>query len=441
MSDEIIDNKSESSEQHLKGLNIHSEQVQDIMGRPPGWLVRCGISIILLVIVLLLVGSAFVKYPEVLTASIKINAYNLPAQVKARSTGRIDTLFVREGDTVNAGVPLALIENPAKYEDVIFLKENMASVAHDSAWHCDRPLQLGEVQNSYLSYVQAVNALTFFVGNDYLGEMIASKRKQIDVMSKTLDNYKRQSRIGAEQLSVAKEKFAVDSTLFKKGVISKVNFSESRNVFLQQRMAYQSMLIETDNMRLNLLQAEQSVTELEQSRMEQRNDLSLQLEVARGQLEAGIRQWEQSYLLVSPARGTIALTMFWQRNQNITAGETMLAVVPVEPSSYFGKIYLSQQGAGKVKTGQNVNIKLDDYPYMEFGFVQVGLSKMSLMPYEDASAGNIYVMEVELPDSLVTQYGKFIPYRPEMSGTAEIITEDMSVLVRLINPIRAVLRR
>ena len=46
-----------------------------------------------------------------------------------------------------------------------------------------------------------------------------------------------------------------------------------------------------------------------------------------------------------------------------------------------------------------------------------------------------------MPDSLMTQYGKNIPYRPEMSGTAEIITEDLTILDRLINPIKAVIKK
>ena len=71
---------------------------------------------------------------------------------------------------------------------------------------------------------------------------------------------------------------------------------------------------------------------------------------------------------------------------------------------------------------------------MEFGFVQVNLSSISLVPYSDATLGNVYALEVGFPDSLITQYGTYIPYRPEMTGIAEIITEDLTVLDRLINP-------
>lgn len=441
MSNDIDISRKDGTKPHLNGLNAHSGAVQDIIGQPPGWMVRCGISIIVFVIVILLVGSAFVKYPDILAATIKINAFNLPAQVKAYSTGRIDTLFVNEGDIVSANTPLALIENPADYKDVLFLKENLSKVEPDSAWHCGQLLQLGEVQSTYLNYARAVNELTFFEEKDYIGTLIQSKRNQLDVLSQTMNDYRIQLKFEAEKLLIAKENYAMDSALYYNGVMSKVDFNDSKNVFVENHMSYQAMLIEVEKMEMDLLQTEQSIIELVQSKIQQQNNLTQQLELTRGQLESSIRQWEQKYLLLSPANGAVALTKFWQRNQNITAGETMLAVVPLERTVFLGKIYLSQQGAGKVKVGQNVNIKFDDYPYMEFGFVQVALSKIAMMPYDDVSSGNVYVMEVNLPDTLITQYGKQIPYNPEMSGTAEIITDDMSVFTRLINPVKAVLKR
>lgn len=429
------------SENKLKGLELHSEPVQDIIGRPPGWMVRSGITMIFIILALLLIGCYFIKYPEILSATIKINAYNLPAQVKARSTGRIDTLFVNDGDAVCTDQPLALIENTAKYSDVLFLKEALNDVSHDSAWLCDRDLQLGDIQNSYLNYTQASHALSFFVGNDYLGELIKTKKDQAKVLRKTLKAYEDQLVINTRKLDVETEKYKIDSTLHARGIISKTSFNDSRSAYMQQQMSHQSYLIEIDNIRLNILQAEQNITEMEQQRAEQTNNLVIQLNVAREQLEANIRQWEQNYFLTSPINGMVAITKYWQRNQNITAGETMLTVIPQGSSSHFGKIYLSQQGAGKVQTGQKVNIKLDDYPYMEFGFVQVKLSGISMVPYEEAGIGNVFLLEVEMPDSLTTQYGINIPYRPEMSGTAEIITKDLTVLDRLLNPIKAVVKK
>lgn len=426
---------------HLKGLELHSEAVQEILGRPPKWLIRSGITIITAVVAILLIGCRFIKFPEILQATITINADHLPAQIKARSSGRIDTLFVIEGDVVQAGSPLAIIENPANYEDVLLLKDVVLKDKLDSLCMVTHNLQLGNIQDSYLSYLQASNDLRFFVEKDYATELIVSRKKQIEVLEETLLNLGERNRVSADQLALAKERFDIDSILFSEKAIAKTAYNESKKAFMQQRMSHQSLLNEYDNVKLSLLQSRQAVTELEQNKTEQLNAFDIRLKIARNQLETRIRQWEQDYLLTSPVEGAVALTKYWQRNQNIVSGEVMMSIVPIEASSYFGKLYLSQQGAGKVKTGQKVNIKLNDYPYMEFGFVQVNLSSISLVPYSDATLGNVYALEVGFPDSLITQYGTYIPYRPEMTGIAEIITEDLTVLDRLINPIKAVLKR
>lgn len=424
-----------------KGLELHSEPVQEIMGRPPGWLVRSGIAVIVTVVALLVVGSRFVKYPEILPAEITINAYNLPAQVKARSSGRIDTVFVEDGMHVDEGSPLALIENAANYGDVVLLKKQLATTKRDSVWPIDQDLRLGNIQESYLSFVQAANDYLFFLEKDYASVLIASKKEQIKVMEENLRNQKERLRISIEQLAIAYDRFRIDSTLYMEKAIAKVTFQESKKTYMQQQMSHQSLLSEAENLRLSLLQTKQAVTELEQGRAEQKHGYYMRLCVARDQMEAQITQWEKNYLLVSPTNGVVAITKYWQKNQNITAGETMMTVVPDGASAYFGKLYLSQRGAGKVKEGQKVDIKLDDYPYMEFGFIQVTLSSISMLPYNDETNGNVYVLDVSLPDSLVTQYGTHIPYRPEMTGVAEVITDDLSVLDRLLNPIRTVLRR
>ena len=398
-----------------KGLELHSEPVQEIMGRPPGWLVRSGIAVIVTVVVLLVVGSRFVKYPEILPAEITINAYNLPAQVKARSSGRIDTVFVEDGMHVDEGSPLALIENAANYGYVVLLKKQLATTKRDSVWPIDQDLRLGSIQESYLSFVQAANDYLFFLEKDYASVLIASKKEQIKVMEENLRNQKERLRISNEQLAIAYDRFRIDSTLYMEKAIAKVTFQESKKTYMQQQMSHQSLLSEAENLKLSLLQTKQTVTELEQGQAEQKHGYYMRLCVARDQMEAQITQWEKNYLLVSPTNGVVAITKYWQKNQNITAGETMMTVVPDGASA--------------------------DYPYMEFGFIQVTLSSISMLPYNDETKGNVYVLEVSLPDSLVTQYGTHIPYRPEMTGVAEVITDDLSVLDRLLNPIRTVLKR
>ncbi len=55
----------------------------------------------------------------------------------------------------------------------------------------------------------------------------------------------------------------------------------------------------------------------------------------------------------------------------------------------------------------------------------------SLVPTGDA-----YVIEITLPDGLTTLYGKKLEFTQNMQGTAEIMTNNLRLLQKIINPFR-----
>ena len=158
-------------------------------------------------------------------------------------------------------------------------------------------------------------------------------------------------------------------------------------------------------------------------------------------LNAQLFQWEQTFLLVSPIAGVVTFTKYWQKNQNVNAGEVLITVVPNEETKIVGKILLPSQGAGKVKEGQSVNVKFDNFPYMEFGMVRVQIKNISLVPVTVENNQKAYLLEVDFPDKLKTNYGKELTFSQEMTGIAEIITEDLRLLDKFLNPIKAVIKK
>jgi HlyD family secretion protein len=51
-----------------------------------------------------------------------------------------------------------------------------------------------------------------------------------------------------------------------------------------------------------------------------------------------------------------------------------------------------------------------------------------------------YVLEVDFPEDLMTNYGKTLSFSQEMQGTAEIVTDDLRLLDRFLQPIKALLK-
>lgn len=124
---------------------------------------------------------------------------------------------------------------------------------------------------------------------------------------------------------------------------------------------------------------------------------------------------------------------FFRYPDIVTAPVVVSALDTKNPTSLTGYVRLKMNYAGKVKTGQRVNLKFVSYPYLEYGTVKGVVSKISLVPTSD-----FYELEVNLPDQLVSTYGKKFEFKQELKGTAEIITEDQRLLDRILHPAKSI---
>jgi len=424
-------------------INLRSEEVQEILGRPPRRIVRYGITLIFIIVAGLFIGSYFFKYPEILKATITVTTENVPADLTAKVSGRIDSLFVREKKPVKQGDIIAVIENPARYEDVLAVKQSLQHfVFSDTSFYTPvkGDLMLADIQQSYTAFVKACEDYRYFVNAHYHEKMIGVFQQELQVQNHILQKTQRQLSLAGEQMTSARNIYKIDSNLLEKKVLSRSDFESSKSSYLQQQQSYESSKLSLDNLNITILQLKQSIYELEQQRAEQLSTHRLTITGAYEQLTTQIKQWEQSYLLVSPIAGIVTMTKYWQSNQNITGGEVLATVVPEGKKQIIGKITLPAAGAGKVKEGQYVNVKFDNYPYLEFGMVKVPITHISLVPVTSEKETN-YILEVAFPDKLVTNYGKELPFGQEMQGSAEIITDDLRLIDRFINPIKAVIKK
>jgi HlyD family secretion protein len=121
----------------------------------------------------------------------------------------------------------------------------------------------------------------------------------------------------------------------------------------------------------------------------------------------------------------------WSDLQEVKTGDPLFAITPDSMGEVQARLIIPFEGAGKVKPGQRVNIKLDGYSYMEFGMVE-GIIHSISSGYNDMG----YPALAELPNGPTTSYGIKIQFDRELQGTAEITTEDLSLLQRLFSPIK-----
>jgi len=228
--------------------------------------------------------------------------------------------------------------------------------------------------------------------------------------------------------------------LHERGIISTLEYEQTRQTFLNVLQSIENAKTVTESQQINILQNEQQIFDLERDRQLQNSQFHLNFSNAKEQFFSQLSSWEQTYLLRSPIAGTVSFTRFFQPHQNIGAGETLLTIVPDGEQRLTGRIFLPQRGAGKVKVGQSVNIKFEHFPHLEFGMVRAKIQSISAVPIQEGEQ-SFFVVEVDFPNGLETNYGRTLTFTQNMEGSAEIITEDLRLLDKFINPIRSVLKR
>ncbi len=161
------------------------------------------------------------------------------------------------------------------------------------------------------------------------------------------------------------------------------------------------------------------------------------LEQAKQNLENQIYQWEQLYIIKSPIDGKVTLFDVWNTYQNVQLGETLFTVVPEDIDGIIGRVTMPVQNSGKVKVGQEVIVKLDNYPYQEWGSLKGTISSISDVPKQGEALYTIFV-DIE---GLNTSFDKALDFKQEMQGTAEIVVEELTVLQRIFYQLREVFSR
>jgi len=248
-----------------------------------------------------------------------------------------------------------------------------------------------------------------------------------------------QQKLTEEQLKLATNKFQRDSLLNVKGMISNEELEISRNAYLSSLMSCENISSSINSMQIQIGQLDELLFDANYQDTENLNTLHRRLQSQLSQLQTDILNWELNYVLIAPIDGTVTFTNYWVENQNVVAGSAAFTIVPDGTLPMIGKAMLPLARSGKVKPGQKVNIRLQNFPENEYGILRGTVRNISLTPTQEGGIA-YYTVEITLNDGLTTTYKKELPYLSDMQGQADIITEDISFLERLVLPIKKILK-
>jgi multidrug efflux pump subunit AcrA (membrane-fusion protein) len=421
-------------------IELRSEEVQEILTRIPNWIIRFGSFVILMLLLVVFFVSWLVKYPDVITSPIIITTNIPPEKLIAKTSGKIETILIQDKQNVNQNTPLAVIENAANFKDVFLLKSIVDTIDIEKQlfpFELFNNVRFGEIEQSFALFQK-----------EYIANSLNEKLQpfKVETTAQSFEQKQLQERlhlllsqksINESELQIQKSDLNRYEGLYKKGVIATQEMEKQRLIYLQSQKNYQNLLSSISQLKssINELNRSSKTTKINESK----EFVVLERNVMQSfyQLKKAITDWDLQYVFRSSINGKVSFMQIWSVNQVINSGDNMFAIIPSNENGYIGKVKAVAQNSGKIKIGQDVNIRLANYPDRQFGVLKGKVKSISLTPDKERNL----LIDISLPKGLTTSYKKEIQFQQEMSGNADIITEDLRLIERLLYQFKSVISR
>ncbi|PKP24165.1 MAG: HlyD family secretion protein [Bacteroidetes bacterium HGW-Bacteroidetes-2] len=420
-------------------IELRTEEVQDILTAVPHWMIRYGNILLLSLILLLFFLSWLIKYPDVIPSEALVTTKSPPQKEFAKTSGRIANLLVENNSRVSNNQPLAIMENPAQYQDVFLLKNILDTISiQENSFYFPMEnlpiLFLGNLetdfavfQNNYIQY--DLNRIL----QPFNNEALANRFTESELRSRVamMEN---QKGINQRELDFKKNELDRYEALFEKGVIASQEYELKQLEYLQAERNFRNMEVSISQLKESISNARRNTLGTEINKTNEELLLLKSVLQSFNQLKKAIRDWELQYAFIANIDGKISFIEAWNEYQTINVGDLLFTIVPTAENKYLARLKTPAQNSGKIEIGQRVLIRLQNFPEEEFGMLTGKVKTVSFLPDKDG----FYAIEVTLPERLITTYNKEIEFTQELHGTAEIVTEDLRLIERFFYQLRGI---
>jgi hemolysin D len=412
-----------------------SSSLQDLLDQPtsklPLWIALGGIGF----------SSAFAAWAylgqiqEVSRAPGKLVPKGEVYKIQPTIAGRIDRILIQEGQSVEAGQPIATLDNGLAIAEVERLQQDLFS----------NQIQIGQAQGLADKVQLEVQARQAIATAQQQTQVMAISQARADASTQR----QLQTQINVET-EAYQARLARLQPLIEEGAIGRDRLFEVEQALRQQEQAkiqnqgeLQKNLSEAAQLQSGLLQKQ---AEGQQSLLEAQQRIQ-QIQGEVSQRQAKIRETEtllkaaqlkaKQTQLYAPVTGTVSALKVRNPGEVTQPGQTLAEIAPANAPLVLTAFLPSQQ-AGLVQTGMAVQIKLDAFPYQNYGLVAGQVLSISPDATIDKQLGSGYQVEIALRQHSVSDRERVIPLKAGQTASAEIIVRQRRIVDMLLDPIRQI---
>ena len=417
-------------------IEVLNEEIQEILGTPPGWILRFGTLIFLIVIVVLIWLSYWIQYPDVVVSEIIVSFNDPPSKLISTKSGYLNKLHVVHNQKVKKGQLLISYNSEANYQDVLSLYEKLLQVKQTNqssilSLSFSENYSIGELQKYLFQFLDKQNQYSLRVKGISEVTNKSDKQKQISSLENGIEYSINLRDNLAVQIENTQIQLKNEEAMVKMDKLSQSELNKTRDKLTVLSSNLNATEAEMKDKQFKISNLKSDLVNLSVSSEKGREVALSEMNAAFVQFKSNVSQWISSHLIISPTDGTVQVTnKFLKSGQYVNKDEPLLIIIPPQSNKMKGIMNVPFNESGNIKRNQLVLVRLNSYPSSKYGIIEGKVASSSSIALEE-DGKLVSPVTVYFENGLVTTTGYRVSTKKELSGMARIITQNKRFIQRL----------
>ncbi|RKZ89016.1 MAG: HlyD family type I secretion periplasmic adaptor subunit [Gammaproteobacteria bacterium] len=412
----------------------------EIQETPPSPLGRLITWVIMLFFMVAVIWALIGKVDIVVTAPGRLITSGHVKIIQPLDSGIIKNIYVTEGQHVREGDILVELKPDSVMADERRLEGELITLSQDLqraetilSWTKQKKPDLSQLPDD-LDLIQE--------------QLLLSQWHQHQSQISTLKH--KQNKYHSDQASIEQQVKKYESLL---PILTKR--AKKTRMLSQKQLIQEDQYLEIEQQRLTIYHdhkaSQQRFQELQatiaevDSQIEQvkkafKNEILTQLQQVKRQHQSLTQEMikatasRQARTLRAPVSGVVQQLVIHTQGGVVTSAQQLMVIVPSN-SQLEVEAMVANKDIGFVKENQQVEIKVDAFPFTKYGVIDGKLDNLSNDAIADKQLGLIYKAQVSMQDSTIQVENKPVNLSPGMTVAVEIKTGKRQLIEYFLAPL------
>ena len=429
----------------IKGMNEHEKEflpaVLEVTETPPSHAARLLTYMIMLMFTVLILWSVLGKVDIIATATGKLMPASNIKTIQTLTDSEIEEIYVQEGQYVKEGQDLIKFNQTEVLANIRRIKNEMRaleiSIARQKALLTDNP-------EDNFTYDQDIDEYLVKMHSGLLKSQMTEKAAKIGVLEGQIAKAEKEKETTQAEIDrlakllpsvterIEKKKILVDQKLMAR--LTFLEQEEELTNLQEQRKVQLKKIAETEaNIEALKKELRQYLAEFDKNLMQELTETREKLESYQQELIKYEEALKRT-VVKAPLSGYVQQLVYHTKGGVVETAKPIMNLVP-EDYKLEAEVMILNKDIGFVRPNQEVEIKIDSFPFTKYGTIKGEVRNISGDAVQDEKLGLVFKARLTLLDNKIMADGQVVRLIPGMSVTAEVKTGKRRVIEYLLSPV------